>query len=76
MIRPQRREPLGHDLQPAALLAAHQAQAHDIVADRARRAGAVNTLVFREGRINGSNTDGYGFVANLRALNSHLGRGS
>lgn len=33
----------------------------------AHRAGAVNTLVFREGKIAGSNTDGYGFIANLRA---------
>jgi shikimate dehydrogenase len=39
----------------------------DTVDDTARRAGAVNTLVFRERRIAGSNTDGYGFVANLRA---------
>jgi shikimate dehydrogenase len=29
--------------------------------------GAVNTLVFSDGRIFGRNTDGYGFVANLRA---------
>jgi shikimate dehydrogenase len=36
------------------------------VEDSARRAGAVNTLVFGEG-ITGSNTDGAGFVANLRA---------
>jgi shikimate dehydrogenase len=35
--------------------------------DTARRAGAVNTLVFRDGRIAGSNTDGYGFIANLRS---------
>jgi shikimate dehydrogenase len=39
----------------------------DTVDDTARRAGAVNTLVFREGKIAGSNTDGYGFVANLLA---------
>jgi len=39
----------------------------DAVADSARRAGAVNTLVFQNGRILGSNTDGTGFVANLRA---------
>ncbi len=39
----------------------------DAVDDTARRAGAVNTLVFHEGRIYGSNTDGYGFIANLRA---------
>jgi shikimate dehydrogenase len=38
----------------------------DAVDDSARRAGAVNTLASREGRIEGSNTDGYGFVANLR----------
>ena len=31
------------------------------------RAGAVNTLVFRDGKIDGSNTDGWGFLANLRA---------
>ena len=37
------------------------------VDDTARRAGAVNTLVFRDGKISGSNTDGYGFIANLRA---------
>ena len=35
--------------------------------DTARRAGAVNTLVFRDGKIDGSNTDGWGFLANLRA---------
>lgn len=35
--------------------------------DSARRAGAVNTLVFTPAGITGSNTDGYGFIANLRA---------
>ena len=47
----------------------HKLAAFDIcdsVDDTARRAGAVNTLVFRDGRIAGSNTDGYGFIANLR----------
>jgi shikimate dehydrogenase len=39
----------------------------DVVEESARRAGAVNTLVFRDGRIIGSNTDGWGFVENLRA---------
>ena len=34
---------------------------------RLARAGAVNTLVFDDGRISGSNTDGWGFLANLRA---------
>ena len=33
----------------------------------ATRAGAVNTLVFEAGRIIGSNTDGFGFMANLAA---------
>jgi shikimate dehydrogenase len=39
----------------------------DTVEASARRAGAVNTLVFQDGRIIGRNTDGAGFVANLRA---------
>jgi len=39
----------------------------DSVEPSAQHAGAVNTLVFRDGRINGSNTDGWGFLANLRA---------
>lgn len=34
----------------------------DRVAPSAGRAGAVNTLVFRDGRIEGSNTDGFGFL--------------
>ena len=38
----------------------------DEVDGTARRAGAVNTMVFRDGRISGSNTDGSGFIANLR----------
>jgi shikimate dehydrogenase len=48
----------------------HKLAAFDIcsvVDETARRAGAVNTLVFQNGTIAGSNTDGYGFVANLRA---------
>jgi shikimate dehydrogenase len=39
----------------------------DDIEDSARQAGAVNTLVFDQGRIRGSNTDGYGFLRNLRA---------
>ncbi len=39
----------------------------DEVAETAARAGAVNTLVFEDGRIRGLNTDGYGFIANLHA---------
>ena len=36
----------------------------DDLAPSAGRAGAVNTLVFRDGRIEGSNTDGFGFTEN------------
>ncbi len=39
----------------------------DRVDESAERAGAVNTLVFGADGIAGSNTDGIGFVANLRA---------
>ncbi len=39
----------------------------DTLADSARRTGSVNTLVFRDTGIEGASTDGYGFVANLRA---------
>jgi shikimate dehydrogenase len=38
----------------------------DEVDAAARRAGAVNTLVFSEGRILGSNTDGWGFSESVR----------
>jgi shikimate dehydrogenase len=39
----------------------------DVVEEFAQRAGAVNTLVFTNRGIEGRNTDGYGFTANLRA---------
>jgi shikimate dehydrogenase len=39
----------------------------DTVDESARRVGAVNTIVFENGRISGSNTDGWGFLENLRA---------
>jgi shikimate dehydrogenase len=39
----------------------------DLVDETAHRAGAVNTIVFDNGRIIGSNTDGWGFLENLRA---------
>lgn len=39
----------------------------DIVTDRAKTMGAANTLVFQEdGQIHADNTDGYGFIANLK----------
>jgi shikimate dehydrogenase len=37
----------------------------DEVDEAARRMGAVNTLVFRDGRILGANTDGFGFLGSL-----------
>jgi shikimate dehydrogenase len=39
----------------------------DTLDETARRARAVNTLVFENGRISGTNTDGWGFLENLRA---------
>ena len=45
----------------------------DALDPSARRAGAVNTLVFEDGRTIGSNTDGAGFVANLRAHGATIG---
>lgn len=39
----------------------------DTVDESAKRAGAVNTLVFDNGKITGRNTDGIGFLENLRA---------
>ena len=39
----------------------------DLVTDRATFIGAVNTLIFRkDGKIHADNTDGYGFIQNLR----------
>ena len=39
----------------------------DIVTDRAAVIGAANTLIFRkDGKIHADNTDGYGFIENLR----------
>jgi shikimate dehydrogenase len=39
----------------------------DLVTDRAALIGAANTIIFRrDGKIHADNTDGYGFVANLR----------
>ena len=39
----------------------------DLVTDRAALIGAANTLIFRkDGQIHADNTDGYGFVENLR----------
>lgn len=40
----------------------------DVVTDRAALMGAANTLIFRkDGKIHADNTDGYGFIENVRA---------
>lgn len=38
----------------------------DEISESASAIGAVNTLVFKDGKVLGDNTDGYGFIANLR----------
>lgn len=38
----------------------------DEVSEVARRAGSVNTLVFRDGRIHGTSTDGFGCLESIR----------
>ena len=44
----------------------------DIVTDRAALIGAANTLIFRkDGKIHADNTDGSGFIANLRQEAPH-----
>lgn len=74
-IRPEQFETAVRGLQQAGFAGANVTIPHklaafavcDTVDEAARRSGAVNTLVFEEGRISGSNTDGWGFIANLRA---------
>jgi shikimate dehydrogenase len=48
----------------------------DVVDDFAKRAGTVNTLVIRNGLVEGSNSDGYGFIENLRSHGIDPGLGS
>lgn len=44
----------------------------DIVTDRASLIGAANTLIFRkDGKIHADNTDGYGFIENLKQNTSN-----
>ncbi len=44
----------------------------DVITDRAALIGAANTLIFRkDGRIHADNTDGAGFMANLRQHAAH-----
>ncbi len=47
----------------------------DVLHPSAERAAAVNTLEFSSGKIIGSNTDGIGFIANLRAHGIDPSRG-
>lgn len=47
-------------------------QIADVITDRAALIGAANTLIFRkDGRIQADNTDGAGFIANLRQNAPH-----
>jgi shikimate dehydrogenase len=47
-------------------------QLADVITDRAALIGAANTLIFRrDGRIQADNTDGAGFIANLRQSAPH-----
>ena len=41
--------------------------AMDTLTSAARRIGAVNTVVVRDGKLHGDNTDGFGFVESLRS---------
>lgn len=44
----------------------------DLVTDRAALIGAANTLIFRkDGKIHADNTEGFGFIANLREAAPH-----
>lgn len=38
----------------------------DEISDQAKQIGAVNTVIFSQGKIIGKNTDAYGFIENLR----------
>jgi shikimate dehydrogenase len=49
----------------------------DIVTDRASLIGAANTLIYRkDGKLHADNTDGYGFLANLRQRAPHWQAGT
>lgn len=50
--------------------------AMDILSDAAIRIGAVNTIVVEDGRLLGDNTDGYGFIQNLRSAEPHWRAGN
>ncbi len=74
-VHPERFQAAIHGLVAAGFAGANVTIPHKVAAfgvcntveESARRAGAVNTLVFSGGDISGSNTDGSGFIANLQA---------
>jgi shikimate dehydrogenase len=74
-VRPERLEAALRGLQALGFAGANATVPHkeallglvDSIAPEARRIGAVNTLVIdADGRIEGRNTDGFGFIENLR----------
>jgi shikimate dehydrogenase len=74
-VAPEKLEPAVRGLAAAGLAGVNVTIPHkqavlllcDRVDDTARRIGAVNLLVFGEDGIAGSNTDSFGFMANLKA---------
>jgi len=73
-VRPERFAPAVRSLAELGFAGANVTIPHkeaafavcDEVSDVARRAGSVNTLTFREGRIHGTSTDGFGFLESVR----------
>jgi shikimate dehydrogenase len=73
-IRPESFQIAVHGLRAAGFAGSNVTLPHKVAAfdvcdtldEAARTAGAVNTLIFRPDRIEGTNTDGYGFLENLR----------
>lgn len=73
-VRPEDFAATLHGLRAAGFAGVNITMPHKLVAfalcdsldDAARRMGAVNTIVFNGDRIDGSNTDGFGFTASLR----------
>lgn len=74
-VMPDDLEQVIHALPKAGFMGLHVAPAYqhqvmdvvDIITDRAALMSGVNTIIFRkDGKFHGDNTDGYGFVENLR----------
>jgi shikimate dehydrogenase len=74
-VAPERLEDAIHGLPALGFLGTNVTVPHkeavipllDAVDPAATRIGAVNTIVVQDGRLHGSNTDGFGFLENLRA---------